>query len=245
MPPFCRLLQHVDTPRDPTWTGWENPVVNPRGRALVDIEFLMLNPLGACVVTTPVRHLGLLGYLFPNTLFHVYNCEPHEAGQEQNIYRITGPLNDAAMNLWGTAGEAFSVVFTNETDARQLAIHTKRSPSVTLFCWRSLPSDHLGGDIFLPIYPQINSTLLFLHHIRTNGNAVVAYDTRALGEVVWSFNQSRHPEYDDRTEHSILTFAFIHKLKREDCPADPAVVEAIVESLRGVLPGAREVETWN
>lgn len=223
-------------PKDPTWTGQESSDVHPRGKALVDIEFLMLKPVGDCVVTAPVRHLGLLAFLFPKTLFHVYNCLSHEAGQNRNVNRITAPLTDDSMNHWLNSGGNFSVVFTDESDARQLAMFTKMTPTATLFHWRSLPADHLKGEIFLPIYSPTNSTALFLHHSFPTDKQAVMYNSRRLGEEVFYWHQIRNDDYNQMAEDAILTFAVSEKIKTEGGQVDPVVVGAVVELLKGILP---------
>jgi hypothetical protein len=236
MPPVFRLLQHGCVPRDGGWNGQEHSEASPRGRALVDIEFLMLHPLRDCLVTSPVRHMGLLAYMFPMTLFHVYNCEPKEAGQKQNVYKITSPLNDSELSQWSKVQTPYSVIFTDESDARQLAHTAKMAATASLFCWRSLPTDHLRGDIFFPLYSNVNSTTLFLHHTSERARSVVTYDTRALGEEVSFFNMRKTSNYDSSTEYNILIHAITLKLQSEGHVSDPIVVGAVAELLQGLLP---------
>lgn len=235
--PVHRALAHTIAPRAP-WDGTENPSISSRGRALIDIEFMTLHPLKECVITSPVAHIGVLAFLFPTTLFHVHESNPRQAGQNKNINKITAPFSSEY-----APRSPFALIFTTETDERQLVHWGKTKPTAVLFAFNRLPSHHLPGTLILPISAPPGSTALFLHYnaeskAGTTTPLSLTYNPQVLGEELTLFHLETAPTgwYNQTAERFVLAQAIRHKIAAEGTYCDEMVVACVTESLELLLP---------
>lgn len=242
--PVNRVLHHTSAPRAP-WDAHELPTIPLRGRALIDIEFVTLHPLGECVITSPVPHIGLLAFLFPSTQFHVYETPLHDAGSAHNVRRVAAPFSPG-----DAPADPFALLFTSETDERQLITCIRTNPAAALFSFNSLPSHHLQGSLLLPIHAPLGSTALFLHYDAwAQGHEpgatptpaathVCTYAPLTLGEELTFFHLETAATgwYDKAAETFILSEALRRKTDAEGAYSDDTVIATVAEFLQLMLP---------
>ena len=235
MPPVCRTLQHREGPRqrlDRPGDPHENQPyfeITERGLCLIHIEFLLHNLEPTCIITSPVRHIGVLAYLFPRIQFVVYRSDPGDVGEHHNVSKVAAEFSERH----ATPGQ-FSLVFTTENDPRQLACSAKTKPSSILFSMLDIPTDHVDGVLFLPICSTPRSTAVFLHSSSKFLGRCVAYDTKILGEELCAFGH-RPPGYDQDAAQMIIQEAVQRKLRLDGIPPDPLLTSVVVDLVHLLL----------
>ena len=228
MPPVCRTLLHKEGPR----RGLEcvqHFEITERGLCLIHIEFLLHNPEQTCIITSPVRHIGVLAYLFPRIQFVVYRSAPCDVGDCENVSKVAAEFSERQ----ATPAD-FSLIFTTENDPRQLACSAKTKPLAILFSMWDLPTDHMGGVLFLPIYSTSRSTAIFLHSSRKFLGRCVSYDQTILAEELCAFGH-RSPGYDQDAAQMIIQEAVQRKLRLDGLPLDPLVASVVVDLIQLLL----------
>ena len=219
---MTRVLHHGIAPRDTHCCDEELCLTSDRGRALIDIEFLMLNPCDTCVITTPPLHACALAFLFPRTEFRIYNS--HQP-RNHNLVYIPEPFNEDQV-----VQEPFVLIFTDESDVRQLACNCRRNPVATLFACKSLPIHHMQGRLFIPMYSPKGSTALFIHKHRSTGMKAQEYDPRLLVQELRAASIN-----DPLSEHLILRGAVHAKLLGGGTTSDPKVADIVQLMIQTLL----------
>ena len=221
---MTRVLHHGIAPRKTNCCHHyeELCLMSDRGRALIDIEFLMLNPCRTCVITSPPLHACALAFLFPHTEFRIYNS--HQT-RNHNLIHIPEPFNDNQV-----IQEPFTLIFTDESDDRQLACNCRRNPEATLFACKSLPVHHMQGLLFIPMYSPRGSTALFIHKHRSTGMKAQQYDPLLLVQELRAASIN-----DNLSEHLILRGAVHAKILGGGGTSDPTVVDIVQMMIQTLL----------
>lgn len=221
-----RILRHGNAPRIPCF---KEPIrfTSVKGLALMHIEFLMLHRFPTCVITRHVAHVRLLGYLFPDITFYVYQSPLWEK-DENNIKRIT-----AEFNALEEKEAPFSLIFTTETDEKQMCASIRAKATATLFSLSSPPTDHMQGLLFLPLYGGDGCVHLFLHYTSQIPTAQ-EFNTQLLREEMSAFS-ARPASYDSAVENEILTAAVRAKLISQQDLVNDDIVKLLTEMIREAI----------
>ena len=201
-----RILRHGNAPRAPCHAGAPCEI-SQRGLVLMHIEFLLMNQHPTCIITSPLQHTRTLAYLFPHITFHVYNSPDWENSLAWggNIRRYEHDCDGVTTRPSGL----FSLIFTSETDGQQLCRALKMAAAATLFTWRELPTDHLDGQLFLPLFAGRGCTQLFMH--ASPFEKAREFQPLLLQEEMAAF-ALRSEDYDMKVQAEILTAAVRCKL---------------------------------
>lgn len=200
-----------------------------KGLALMHIEFLMLHRFPTCVITRHVPHVRLLGYLFPDITFYVYQSPVWET-DENNIKRITAEFDATKKQK-----TPFSLIFTMEKDAQQMCGTIRANATAALFSLPTPPTDHMHGLLFLPLYAVDGCVHLFLHYTSTTPTAQ-EFNEKLLREEMSAFS-ARPASYDIQVEKEILTAAVRARLICQGNVVNDEIVEAVMESLSKLVAG--------
>ena len=192
--------------------------INERGQALLEIEFISKHlPCRKhvnCVYTRSPAHLGIMATLFPYVDFWGFNTpqddyDPEEAGEQMNVTCIEGDLGQdmARMIKKKRRGKGETVLMIgcqNDSPLRNIVYHKQLEPNMSLLPIQEMTEDYLSGELLLPIYTPISSSLVYL---MSPGHACarVYYPEHLRNELAYFQIFTRTmSDYDTQVERMII-----------------------------------------
>jgi hypothetical protein len=133
--------------------------ISERGLHLLLVEFMVRNPCGTCVMTSPAPGLENLAGLFPGTTFHVYCLFAAMPESTPNVIHHACVFDRDAAEGWSIRRGMFNLVFIGDGMDRQMSMFITAMPRAGLLLITEPPEHYLEGEIVFPLWCAQDSHL--------------------------------------------------------------------------------------